>query len=210
MDCLSVIVCKFCSASVSLKMISLSSYTALTRWMIEKISFDTVLFWTIDGASAKTKNKQQQTKKLSRIWKYRQRLFGVLTEVFWGRQVCHSDCQTQILDNKKSQCCKSRNSPLSCQTVLASSKWKYDLLVGIQCCHSWVLKLKKNREKSTRFGNRNTRLFRPVFKIVVCFKLKNTKSKNCQVVTTFMPCLNTLTCFRSLPLPHHLPAMELS
>ena len=31
---------------------------------------------------------QQQQKIWSKIWKYGHRLFGVLTEVFWGRQVC--------------------------------------------------------------------------------------------------------------------------
>ena len=60
---------------------NVSSHSVFARWIIGKKNFfDTASFWLIGGTSAKKK-------KRSKIWKYGYRLFGVQTEVFWGRQV---------------------------------------------------------------------------------------------------------------------------
>ena len=59
---------------------NVSSLTLLTKWITEKVLwhfFVLVDWWHID-----------LQKIQSNIWKYRLRLFGILTEVFWGRQVC--------------------------------------------------------------------------------------------------------------------------
>ena len=57
---------------------NVSSRTLLTRWMTEEVSFDTLVL--VDWWCIRKKSGQKSEE-------YRHRLFGVLTEVFGGRQV---------------------------------------------------------------------------------------------------------------------------
>ena len=50
--------------------------------MIEKLSFDTFLFWLIDGVSAKKKSQKSENRDTVYLEYYR--------EVFWGGQVWSS------------------------------------------------------------------------------------------------------------------------
>ena len=56
-----------------------SWHTVLTRWMIEKLSFDTVLFWLIGGAAAKNPVKNL-TVRTEAVWSTDRSILG--------RQVC--------------------------------------------------------------------------------------------------------------------------
>ena len=66
------------------------------------LAFDTVSFRLICGVSTK-KNQTKQTNK--KTWKYGHRLFGVLTEVFLGRQVCYWFWFWSLLSSSKTNPC---------------------------------------------------------------------------------------------------------